>query len=94
MSRSEILMVGCCHTHTRVAAHLIRTAHVITHLHLILAALLVTKVVHLGGIIGRIVILPVIVRGGIVPVRMPIERIVRFVLVGDRRVTTGRRNRR
>lgn len=93
MSRAEILMVRARHRHTCVPRHLITTAHVITHLHLILSARLLVEVLHLA-VVRRIVILTVIVRRRIVTVCVPIEGVVRIVLVGERRIRRRLRRRR
>lgn len=86
MSRTEILMGHCW-----ISAHLVST-HMITHLHLILAALLI-KVLHLT-VISRIIILAIIMRRRIMIIWMPIERIVSIVLVAQRWITAGRYGRR
>lgn len=79
MPWSEILMVGA-HAHRGVASHLIAAAHVVPHLHLGLSALLI-EVFHLVVVRWIVVLAVVMVRRRVVPVCVPVERIVGLVLV-------------
>lgn len=91
MPRTKVLMVTR-HTHTRISSHLVASTDVVAHLHLPLPSLLV-EVFHLT-VVGRIVVLAVIMmRRRIVTVGVPVERIVGFVLVSERRIA-GRCDRR
>lgn len=87
VSGTKVLMMRRHHP-TWITGHLVSSTHWVCHLDLaLMSGRLLVEVFHLGVVRGVIILTVVVVRRRVMTIGIPMERIIPFMLITQRRIT-------